>query len=229
MNIQPHAATAARLSMLILALGIALFASSYLWLSSDEFSFAGQRDTYAAHLTPVRLHIFGGIIALVAGALQMIPSLRVRAVLHRKLGLLYVGSVALSSIAGVEVAKHAYGGLSNTAAFTILAILWFAATGCAWWHIRQGRIHQHKIWMIRSYALTFTAVSLRAQLGLLQGFTSMSFAEAYSIVPWFSWVGNLLFVEWFVISRMTPTKTKLAICETKNDKQRNTLDLPSSL
>lgn len=206
MNIQTNVATAARFTMLFFALGIALFATSYFWLDTDEFSFAGQRDTYAAHLTSVRLHIFGGIIALVAGALQMVPSLRVRTSLHRKLGWLYIGSVALSSIAGVEVAKHAYGGFSNTVAFTVLTILWFSSTGCAWWHIRQGRIHQHKIWMIRSYALTFTAVSLRAQLGLLQGFTPLSFADAYSIVPWLSWVGNLLFVEWFVISRMVPAK-----------------------
>jgi uncharacterized membrane protein len=206
MNIQTHAATAARLTMLVLAVGIALFATSYLWLSADEFSFAGQRDTYAAHLTPVRLHILSGIIALVAGALQMMPSLRAQAGLHRKLGLLYIGSVALSSIAGLEVAQHAYGGFSNTVAFTVLAGLWFSSTSCGWWQIKQGRIHQHKVWMIRSYALTFTAISLRAQLGLLQGFTPLSFADAYSIVPWLSWVGNLLFVEWFVISRMTPTK-----------------------
>lgn len=201
MNIQTNIATAARSAMLFFALGIALFATSYFWLDADEFSFAGQRDTYAAHLTPVRLHILGGIIALVTGALQMMPSLRARVGLHRKLGLLYVGSVAISAIAGIEVAKHAYGGFSNTTAFTVLDILWFSSTACAWWHIKQGRVQQHKMWMIRSYALTFTAVSLRAQLGLLQGFTPLSFPEAYSIVPWLSWVGNLLFVEWFVISK----------------------------
>lgn len=188
--------------MLALALGIALFATSYLWLSADEFSFAEQRETYAAHLTFIRLHILTGIIALVIGALQMMPSLRIRTDLHRTLGLLYVSSVAISSIAGFEVARHSYGGISNTLAFSMLAALWFSSTGCAWWHVKQGRIAQHQKWMLRSYAFTFAAVTLRLQLGLFQGFTSMTFAEAYSIVPWLSWVGNLLFVEWVLIPRV---------------------------
>ena len=54
--------------------------------------------------------------------------------------------------------------------------------------------------MMRSYALTFAAATLRLQLGLLIAL-GLSFEQAYLIVPWSSWIINLIIVEWWLLSQ----------------------------
>ena len=46
-------------------------------------------------------------------------------------------------------------------------------------------------------------VTLRLELGLFAGAAGLSFAEAYTIVPWSCWVVNLIIAEWFIIPRLT--------------------------
>jgi hypothetical protein len=52
--------------------------------------------------------------------------------------------------------------------------------------------------MIRSYALTFAAVTLRIWLPLFQNGFGMEFISAYVIIAWLCWVPNLLWAEWYV-------------------------------
>ena len=51
--------------------------------------------------------------------------------------------------------------------------------------------------MLRSYALLFSAVTLRLWLPLLSAAFG-SFEPAYLAVSWVSWVPNLLVVEWYI-------------------------------
>ena len=186
----------------LFAVGIAAFAASYLWLDATAFSFVNQRDTYAELVTPLRLHVAGGIVALVVGSLQMFPSLRRRRRLHRALGYGYVVAVCISALAGFIVARFAFGGASNTAAFWTLSALWLCSTAQAVFCARRGDYDRHRVWMYRSYALTFAAVTLRLQLGLFQYATPLTFEESYLIVPWLSWIVNLVAVEWVLIARL---------------------------
>jgi hypothetical protein len=57
--------------------------------------------------------------------------------------------------------------------------------------------------MVRNFALTFAAVTLRLYLPL--GFASgLRFEDFYPAVAWLCWVPNLLFVEWVTLrSRAT--------------------------
>ena len=50
--------------------------------------------------------------------------------------------------------------------------------------------------MVRSYALTFAAVTLRLWLSALTG-AGVPFFEAYAAVAWLSWLPNLAAVEVF--------------------------------
>jgi hypothetical protein len=63
--------------------------------------------------------------------------------------------------------------------------------------------------MLRSYALTLAAVTLRIYLGISQA-TGIDFVTAYQTVSWISWVPNLLIVEWFIIGRQRRRDTILA-------------------
>ena len=62
-------------------------------------------------------------------------------------------------------------------------------------------VASHRRWMMRNYALTFGAVTLRIQLGLLTGPLGFAFAQAYPLVAWLAWVPNLIVVEWWLLQR----------------------------
>jgi hypothetical protein len=71
--------------------------------------------------------------------------------------------------------------------------------------IMNKDIDAHRKWMLRSYAITFSAVTLRLyQLPLMVLFGE--FEPAYKIVAWLCWVSNLLIIEHMIrrkrISRM---------------------------
>jgi hypothetical protein len=60
--------------------------------------------------------------------------------------------------------------------------------------IRVRDLVSHREWMIRSFALTLAAVTLRIYLpvSLLSG---VEFLDAYPVIAWACWVPNLLIAE----------------------------------
>ena len=68
------------------------------------------------------------------------------------------------------------------------------ATTQAWRYARERRFAEHRRWMIRSFAMTFAAVTLRLYLPIapLLGY---DFMDGYRITAWAGWVGNLIVVE----------------------------------
>ena len=54
--------------------------------------------------------------------------------------------------------------------------------------------------MLRSYALTLAAVTLRLYLPISQ-MLGLPFGPSYQVISWLAWVPNLLVVELFVIHR----------------------------
>ena len=61
-------------------------------------------------------------------------------------------------------------------------------------------VDAHRAWMLRSYALTLAAVTLRIYIPLSQ-VAGVEFEAAYQAISWFCWVPNLLIVEWIVLTR----------------------------
>jgi hypothetical protein len=57
-------------------------------------------------------------------------------------------------------------------------------------------IAAHRVWVLRSYALIFAAVTLRLELPLL-AVAFGDFLPAYRTVAWLCWVPNLLWTEWY--------------------------------
>jgi uncharacterized membrane protein len=146
-------------------------------------------------------HFAGGAIALVAGAFQLNGWLRNRFLgFHRWLGRLYMLAVLGGGIAALALAPHSSGGLVASLGFGLLGVLWVSSTLCAYWQIRRGQVGRHRNWMIRSYALTLAAVTLRLYLPASQ-LAGLPMALAYPAIAWLCWVPNLLVAEWFVRSR----------------------------
>lgn len=146
-------------------------------------------------------HFIGGAIALVAGAFQLSAWLRNRFLaLHRWLGRLYVLAVLGGGAAALVLAPHSFGGLVAHLGFGLLGAGWIFSTLNAYRHIRRGNLSRHRSWMIRSYALTLAAVTLRLYLPSSQ-LAGISITVAYPAIAWLCWVPNLLVAEWFIRSR----------------------------
>lgn len=151
-------------------------------------------------LTAFYAHILGGGVALLVGWTQFLPRLRARRVaLHRLFGKIYVAAILLfGATGGFVVALVANGGFPSALGFGSLAVLWFVSTLLAYRSILKKDIEQHKGWMIRSYALTFAAVTLRLWLPLFTAGFRLPFEQAYLAVAWFCWVPNLIVGEYLV-------------------------------
>jgi uncharacterized membrane protein len=148
---------------------------------------------FAHYILPLRLHIAGGMGALLAGPWQFSRKLRARALnLHRWMGRFYLLGVALGSVAGFAMAVVSEGGLPTHFGFGSLQ---------AYRMVRKGNIEAHRQWMIRNFALTFAAVTLRVQLPFMLAALHWPFLRSYITVSWLCWVPNLLIAEWMVRRR----------------------------
>jgi uncharacterized membrane protein YozB (DUF420 family) len=151
--------------------------------------------------TAFYIHITFGGIALLTGWTQFSQKLRDRYLnTHRTIGKICVGSVMLSSVAGFYIALFASGGIASTLGFGGLAIAWFFTILMAYTRILKRDIKQHENWMIRNYALTFAAVTLRIYLPLSQ-MMHIEFIEAYRVISWLCWVPNLIVAEMIISKR----------------------------
>lgn len=147
-------------------------------------------------------HLLGGAIALLIGAVQFSQVVRARFLgWHRWAGRVYVAAVALGGFSALHMAVTTPGGWPAQFGFSGLGIAWLIATGMAWLRVRQGDLVRHRMWMVRSYALTLAAVSLRIYLPLALG-NGVPFETVYPAIAWLCWVPNLLLAEWLVLPLM---------------------------
>ena len=178
--------------MLLSCVGVAVYATRYFLIPPND-------DHFSRYLLPLRLHIAGGMGALLAGPWQFSEKLRTRALnLHRWLGRFYLLEVALGSVAGLVMATVSEQGLPTHLGFGILAVLWFVTGLEAYRMIRGGNTVAHRQWMIRNFALTLAAVTLRNYMPLLLFALHWPFRQSYITVSWLCWVPNLLVAEWLV-------------------------------
>jgi uncharacterized membrane protein len=193
--------------MALLAGAIGLVATPYLF---GEVSFAEQRPVFEAHPVLLFSHVLGGITALVIGPWQFLPNFRSNHVgLHRALGSVYMVAIIVGAAGGAALAPMAHGGLPSSVGFSLLAVSWLTTSAMALRAILSGRVEVHRRWMLRSYACTFAAVTLRLWLPFLQFGIGMPFTAAYVTVAWLSWVPNLLFVELMLRRERNAAQTTL--------------------
>lgn len=195
----------------VLSVAVALFSWRFLVVSPETLypnvtSEAGPEihllTLLREHWLRFASHFVFGPLALMVGPFQFVSSWRrLWPRLHRGLGYAYAGSIAISGTGGLLLSFGSFGGLTTHVGFGFLAVLWLSFTALAVWHARHRRFERHRQWMVRSFALTFGAVTLRLWLPffMVQG---VSFEAAYQTVAWLAWVPNLLLAEWlFVASR----------------------------
>lgn len=193
--------------MALLSLSIVVVASRYLTLNPEVF-FPQQRLVYVAHAGAIVAHVLGGMVALALGPLQFVGGIRTRwPRTHRWIGRTYLAGVGLGGLAGLWMARLAFGGPIAQAGFAALAVAWLTTSALALARIRSGDRDGHRAWMVRSFALTFAAVTLRLYLPIPM-MLGVDFAVAYAAIAWACWVPNLVVAE-LLVARRRAAKPRL--------------------
>ena len=152
-------------------------------------------------------HVYTSIVIISLGLTQFSRTIRSRfSFIHKLSGKVYVLLILLIGCpSGLIMAYHANGGLIPQISFTILTILWFTFTLLAYTAIKKGEYQKHKNFMIRSYALTLSAISLRLfKYGIVSIF-ELPPMDTYKIVSVLGWIVNLGIAE-IVIRRTSGNK-----------------------
>jgi uncharacterized membrane protein len=185
------------IALLILSLGVAGYALvAYTLFPLGSLLHPDMRAIYNQYPLAIHAHIFGSAVALIIGPFQFWTRLRnERPQLHRWLGRCYLLiGVGIGGSAGLFMAFHAFGGLPARLGFGVLAVLWLYTGYRAYRAIRARDITSHRRWMVRNFALTFAAVTLRLYLPSAMA-SGIAFELAYPVIAWLCWVPNLLATE----------------------------------
>lgn len=154
-----------------------------------------MRASFAANGWIFVTHATASALALMLGALQLpaVPRRRWPR-LHRWTGRLYAAACALGALSALWIAPDVEGGRVAAFGFSALALAWLAATAQGWRHALGRRFDLHRRWMLRSYALTAAAISLRLQLVVFEAF-GLDYAQVSAVLSLSCWLPNLAAVE----------------------------------
>lgn len=199
----PTPATCARWSapaIGVLCFGVAAYAVGlYGFGPGAERLHPEMRATFEREALAIRTHIFASALALVLGPFQFSARLRARRPdVHRWLGRLYLGgAVVVGGMAGLYMSVHAFGGVVAKLGFAGLALGWLYTGVQAYLAVRRRDFVEHRRWMVRNFALTLAAVTLRLYLPPVFIF-GLPFAQAYAVIAWACWVPNWMLAEWWL-------------------------------
>lgn len=157
------------------------------------------------------LHVFTSSFLLLAGFTQFSTFLLKKyKKVHRIMGRLYIWNIlVLTGPASLIMGFYANGGLLSRIAFILLSVLWIYFTFRGLVAAKQKKIVMHQEYLIRSYALTLSALTLRAWKYAISNTFEMPPMDLYRVVAWLGWVLNLLIAEWVIRTmrkrRQTPS------------------------
>jgi uncharacterized membrane protein YozB (DUF420 family) len=154
-------------------------------------------------LTVFYIHVFTCFVCLFAGLTQFSSwLLSNHSNIHRYIGRLYAFNIIFINFpTGLVLAFYANGKLPGKIAFTILDILWFYFTIMGIKYIKKGDVKRHRENMIRSFALTLSALTLRGWKIVFINFTAFDNSTIYMIDAWLGFSLNLIVAE--IIIRYT--------------------------
>ena len=149
----------------------------------------------------LQVHVAASGLAMIAGAFQFHKGLRTHfRTVHRWLGRIHVTACVVGGLAGGTIALSSTAGPIAGLGFLLLAVFWVPFTLLALAAAMRRDFVAHERWMIRSFALTFAAVTLRLYLPTV-AILELDFLPAYRIIAWAAWVPNLIIAEIWLRSR----------------------------
>jgi len=171
-----------------------LFAAIGLMLAyvipHDESFLVHPKDPVWQHYEPFKWwllpHGVAGACALLLGPMQFSDRLRDRfGQLHRLVGRTFFAGVFVAAPVGSYI-QHYEERMGDPRSFSIAAAvdaaLWMMTTGIALVFILKGKVHQHRQWMTRSFAVALVFLEVR-MIGGLGGWDNLD-ARANETILW---------------------------------------------
>ena len=184
--------------MTLMAIGVAGY-GAFAALASTTGELPSMTHHFPDRVNAAAAHFAIGGLVLLIGPFQFLPAFRSRwPKLHRWIGRLYVAGCLTSAAAALMLAPTAMTGSVARWGFSLLAVFWIVTTSVALVKARQRKFVEHRRWMIRSYALTLAAVTLRLYLPLSLAVLELPFDVAYPAIAFACWVPNAFVAEWLV-------------------------------
>ena len=179
---------------------VALVAGPFQFVSSLRASRpAVHRATGYLYLTAILLGGSAGLLLSPDTAQFVVDQLSDR----RNFELVGLDPTPLGLVASATYRTSQFGLV--IVSFAMLSIAWMVTAGVALLRARQRRFADHRAWMMRSYSITFAAVTVRlATLPLLV--VTQNPVVALTLAFW-SWLLNLVVAEWLV--RRAPVRGTL--------------------
>jgi uncharacterized membrane protein len=147
------------------------------------------------------VHVAGAATALLVGPVQFLPWVRRRFPgVHRTLGRIYVIGCLAGGAGGLVMAFGSLAGPIATVGFASLAVCWIVANVQGWRLAVARRFDDHRAWMLRSFAMTFAAVTLRIYIVVLP-MLGVAPIDAYRAAAFLAWIPNLILVELYLRGR----------------------------
>lgn len=142
-------------------------------------------------------HVYSSLFIIMLGLTQFSDTIRRKfCFIHQTIGKVYVVLILLiASPSGLVMAYFANGGITSKISFAILSVLWFVLTYKAYLFIKKKDFENHRDFMIRSYALTLSAISLRLFKFVIVTTFELPPMDTYRMVSVLGWTVNLLIAE----------------------------------
>ncbi|KAL4455054.1 hypothetical protein ABPG74_006436 [Tetrahymena malaccensis] len=142
-----------------------------------------------------RTHFITGPIVLIFGIFQFKQNLRLKyPSVHIWMGRIYALSNIISIVSIFTIVFDCAYGLVPTISLLILNILWLISLVIAIYFIAiKKNIQSHKYWMLRNYALTCSAITLRIILGIFTPILGMEIAYKIATSNCYFW--NIILAE----------------------------------
>ena len=128
-------------------------------------------ESYVAHPWLAYGHIVPGMVYLLGAPLQLSQRFRTRHyTLHRRLGRVLLGCGLLSGVLAVVLGfVFAWGGRAESWASLVFGAWFLACLVLAFRAIRDGRVRDHRRWMVRAFAVGSGIAMIRVWVGIFTG------------------------------------------------------------
>ena len=189
--------------MIFLAICLAGIALSYFDFDLTKHFLGSKQDMVGngIWLGAFYLHLlFGAIVTIIAIPLFFSKLIPFKAKMHKHLGKIYIGSILfISGPTGLYLAFFAEGGQYATIGFILMAMAWMIPTYIAFQRILKGDIQGHYNWMIRSYCMTLSGVTLRLFTPIASRYFDLDYDTTFILSAYVPWIINLLVSEVLVL------------------------------
>ncbi|GII66166.1 hypothetical protein Skr01_62510 [Sphaerisporangium krabiense] len=182
------------------------------YLTGDPARSRVPVEDFAAHYPLLVAHVLFASVAMITCFLQVWPWFRRRhPAAHRWTGRAYVfAGVLPAGLSGIVIGALTPFGPVLAVSNVMLALLWLGCTAAGYRMARRRRFVEHRRWMLRAFALTFSIITnriwgviltltLSPSLDTLFGGDQQELTRTVAgLGGWLGWTVPLLVVEWWL-------------------------------